>query len=67
MQMDRDTGCVSDETRVRDFVSILIFGQKQTLSIVILFYEVLILREIHLRAASGDSTTSLLVAVSDGP
>lgn len=36
MQMDKDTGCVSDETRVRDFVSILIFGQKQTLSIVIL-------------------------------
>lgn len=37
MQMDRETGCVSSEMRVKDFVSILICGQNQTLSIVILW------------------------------
>lgn len=36
MQTDRETGCVSSEMRVRNFVSILICGQNQTLSIVIL-------------------------------
>lgn len=37
MQTDREkTGCVSSEMRVRGFVSILIGGQNQTLSIVIL-------------------------------